>query len=204
MPSPSTRFWSGEVVPLFYDRDADGLPAGMDRHDEELHPRARPPPSPATAWSRQYAERFYVPAGDRYERLAADGFAKAKELTAWRTGSRAAWCDVRVTWVEERGTPDVTVGEEIRWRPRCVWAAWSPPTLWSRLTSAACDLTVPCAAAGLSRSTGRVLRTASTCTSETVPSRNSGLHGYAVRVLPCHEDVLVPNELPLIAWEEAE
>ncbi len=38
----------------------------------------------------------------------------------------------------------------------------------------------------------------------TVPSRTSGLHGYAVRVLPCREDVLVPNDLPLIAWEEAE
>ena len=36
----------------------------------------------------------------------------------------------------------------------------------------------------------------------TVPSRASGLHGYAVRVLPRHDDVLVPNELPLIAWEE--
>ena len=29
-----------------------------------------------------------------------------------------------------------------------------------------------------------------------VPARTSGLHGYAVRVLPRHEDVLVPNELP--------
>ena len=32
----------------------------------------------------------------------------------------------------------------------------------------------------------------------------SGLHGYAVRVLPRHDDVLVPNEVPLIAWEETE
>jgi hypothetical protein len=37
-----------------------------------------------------------------------------------------------------------------------------------------------------------------------VPARASGLHGYAVRVMPSHEDVLIPNELPLIAWEESE
>lgn len=37
-----------------------------------------------------------------------------------------------------------------------------------------------------------------------VPARTSGLHGYAVRVLPTHEDVLVPHELPLITWEETE
>jgi hypothetical protein len=36
----------------------------------------------------------------------------------------------------------------------------------------------------------------------TVSGKTSGLHGYAVRVLPCHQDVLIPNELPLIAWEE--
>ena len=34
-----------------------------------------------------------------------------------------------------------------------------------------------------------------------VPCRASGQQGYAVRVLPSHEDVLVPNELPLITWE---
>jgi starch phosphorylase len=37
-----------------------------------------------------------------------------------------------------------------------------------------------------------------------VPGRTSGLHGYAVRILPRHEDVLIPHELPLIAWEETE
>ena len=37
-----------------------------------------------------------------------------------------------------------------------------------------------------------------------VPAKTSGLHGYAVRVLPRHEDVLVPHELPLVAWEESE
>ena len=37
-----------------------------------------------------------------------------------------------------------------------------------------------------------------------VPAKTSGLHGYAVRVLPRHEDVLVPHELPLVTWEESE
>jgi starch phosphorylase len=35
-----------------------------------------------------------------------------------------------------------------------------------------------------------------------VPARASGLHGYCIRVLPQHDDMLVPNELPLVAWEE--
>jgi starch phosphorylase len=35
-----------------------------------------------------------------------------------------------------------------------------------------------------------------------VPARASGLHAFSVRILPEHEDVLIPNELPLVAWEE--
>ena len=36
----------------------------------------------------------------------------------------------------------------------------------------------------------------------TLSTRVSGKHGFSVRVLPNNEDVLVPNELPLIVWEE--
>ena len=36
----------------------------------------------------------------------------------------------------------------------------------------------------------------------TISTRIPGDHGFAVRVLPLNEDVLIPNELPLIVWEE--
>ena len=34
---------------------------------------------------KEYAEQFYLPLEDRYRMLAADGFAKAREIHRWRT-----------------------------------------------------------------------------------------------------------------------
>ncbi len=38
-----------------------------------------------------------LPIADRYERLAENDFAKARELSEWKTRMRDAWCDVKVT-----------------------------------------------------------------------------------------------------------
>jgi len=34
-----------------------------------------------------------------------------------------------------------------------------------------------------------------------LPTPSSGRHGFAVRLIPQREDVLIPNEMPLIKWE---
>jgi starch phosphorylase len=34
----------------------------------------------------------------------------------------------------------------------------------------------------------------------TLTLKQTGLHGYTVRVLPCHEDLQSPHELGLITW----
>jgi glycogen phosphorylase len=192
-----------QIVPTFYERDADGLPRGWIAMMKNSI-RVLAPAFSGDRMVKQYAERFYLPVAERYERLAANGFAKAKELSAWRTRITAAWCDVKVTWVEERGAIDVMVGEEIQVVAKVRLGSLEP-----------CDVVVEAYVSSL-RPDG-VLRSGRATALEwvscdygehlyvgTVPSRSSGLHGYAVRVLPCHDDLLVPNELPLIAWEEAE
>jgi starch phosphorylase len=192
-----------QVVPLFYERDADGLPRGWIAMMKNSI-RILAPAFSGDRMVKQYAERFYVPVADRYQRLAADGFAKAREVSAWRTQVREAWCDVKVTWVEERGTPDLTVGEGMQVAAKVRLGALEP-----------CDVKVEAYVSALRpdgalrSGRGTALDWVSCDNGEhyyvgMVPSRTSGLHGYAVRVLPCHDDVLVPNELPLIAWEEAE
>jgi starch phosphorylase len=190
-----------EVVPLFYERDAAGLPRGwiamMKNSIKVLAPAFS-----GERMVKQYAERFYLPAADRYRFLAADGFAKARELNAWKFRARVAWCDVKVTWVEERGAPDVTVGEgvEVTAKLRLGCLEPSEVTVEAYASSLRPDGT-------LRNGRGTRLDWVSCDNGEhlykgTVSARVSGQHGYAVRVLPYHQDVLVPNELPLIAWEE--
>lgn len=53
----------GEVAPLFYDRDAAGRPVGWLRHVSESV-RLLAPQFSAQRMAREYAEHFYIPAGE--------------------------------------------------------------------------------------------------------------------------------------------
>jgi starch phosphorylase len=192
-----------EIVPLFYDRDADGLPRGWIAMMKDSV-RILAPAFSGDRMLKQYVERFYLPSGEHYRRLEADGYALAKELAAWKARVRQAWCDVRVAGVEERGSSNVAVGEGIEIVAKVHLGTLEPGEVmveayYSRLRP---DGT-------LSNGHGTPLDWAGCDNGEhfyrgRVPSRASGLHGYSVRVLPCHDDVLVPHELPLVAWEETE
>jgi len=192
-----------EIVPLFYERDADGLPRGWISMMKNSI-RFLAPAFSGDRMVKQYAENFYLPIADRCRRLAADGFAKAKELSAWKTRVREAWCDVKVVWVKDGVAPDMTVGEELEVQAKVVLGTLDPSdvVVQAYFSSLRPD--------GTLRNGRSVPLVWMGCENNehlyrgTVPARTSGLHGYAVRVLPCRDDVLVPNELPLIAWEEAE
>jgi starch phosphorylase len=191
-----------EVVPLFYERDVDGVPRGWIAMMKNSI-RVLAPAFSGDRMLKQYTERYYLPAGDHYRRLAVDGFAKAKDLAAWKARVREAWSHVKVSWVEEHGAPDVAVGEGIPVATKVRLGVLDPSEVvvqafYSRLRPDG----------ALSNGRGIDLEWVSFENGEhlykgAVPSRASGLHGYSIRVLPRHEDVLVPHELPLIAWEES-
>ena len=189
-----------EVVPLFYERDADGLPRSWIAMMKNSI-RALAPAFSSDRMVKNYVERFYLPAADHYTRLAACDYAKAKELAAWKAMVRGAWPHVAVASVESDGDADFVVGQTLRLTAKVALGPLEPS-----------DVAVeayfgPLRADG-SLSTGRGVPMAWTGYEDglhvfvgEVPCRASGQQGYAVRVLPSHEDVLVPNELPLITWE---
>ena len=191
-----------KVVPLFYDRDADGLPRGwITMMKQSIHVLAAP--FSGDRMVRQYASNFYVPIGERYERMAADDFAKAKQLTAWRNRVVDAWCDVRVVSVSERESLEVRVGEGIEVTATVRLGVLSPSDV---VVEAYSGVVSP--DGGLRNGRGTALELiggedGAFTYRGAVPTRTSGLHGYSVRVMPRHDDVLVPNELPLIVWEES-
>lgn len=227
-----------EVIPLFYDRDWEGLSRGWVAMMKNSI-RYLAPVFAADRMLKQYTERFYLPADAHYRRLAADGFAKAKELTAWKQRVREAWPQVKVTRVEGKaafvstsagGTPAgpaasagvavpggevpapgfptaagvlrVAVGEEISIRAHVRLGALRPDEVVVEAFYS------PLRPDGTLRN-GKAVPLEWKGQQEgehvyegAVPARTSGTHGYAVRVLPRHEDVLIPAELPLVAWEE--
>ena len=87
------------VAPLFYDRDADGVPLGwLERIRHTL--RSLGPKVQAERMVREYVSELYVPAALASRTLDADAFGPAKELAAWKKRVVQAWPQVRIEHVE--------------------------------------------------------------------------------------------------------
>ncbi len=84
-----------EVVPLYYQRDADGVPEGWMRRAADAIASVTPRFN-AQRMVKEYVERYYAPASERGAKLADGGYAAAKELAAWRKRLVAAWPLVRL------------------------------------------------------------------------------------------------------------
>ena len=68
-----------EIIPLFYDRGDDVLPREWIARMKAAM-RAICPVFTADRMVREYCERFYIPAAQRYQHLAADGMARGRTL----------------------------------------------------------------------------------------------------------------------------
>ncbi len=89
------------VAPLFYDRDADGVPLGwVERIRHTL--RSLGPKVQAERMVREYVTELYVPAarGLRARWPTTTAFGPARELAAWKQRVVAAWPQVRIEHVE--------------------------------------------------------------------------------------------------------
>jgi starch phosphorylase len=93
---------SKSVAPLFYDRDADGVPHGwleMVRHTF----RSLGPLVQADRMVGDYVTNLYAPAARASRALTADSLNPARELAAWKARIRSAWPWVRVEHVAADG-----------------------------------------------------------------------------------------------------
>jgi starch phosphorylase len=83
-----------EVVPVFYTRDARGIPhawiAKMRASRARLTPRFS-----ANRVVRQYTDEYYVPAAEHYRARAANQATLGKQLAAWTRDIGQHWSDAR-------------------------------------------------------------------------------------------------------------
>lgn len=79
-----------EVVPLYYDRDARGVPVGWMRRAAEAIATIAPRFN-AQRMVKEYVHAYYGPSSDRARAFAADDFALAKDLAAWRKRVGEHW-----------------------------------------------------------------------------------------------------------------
>jgi glycogen phosphorylase len=194
------------VAPLFYDRDADGLPRRwleMVRHTlSTLGPRLE-----AARMVREYVTELYVPAARSTRALAAGPqapFEGARKLAAWRQRVVKAWPGVRIEHVEAE-TAEPRLGSRLAVRASIVLGDLAPADVAVELVCGRAgdddEITDP----------SYSMLTPDPQPSGPGPVRYSGEaelyragpFGYTVRVLPSHPLLASRAELGLIAMPEA-
>jgi starch phosphorylase len=187
-----------QIVPRYYDRP-DGMPRAwigtMKRSISQLGPFLS-----SSRMVRDYATELYAPAAVASSRLAADGYAGAKELAAWRRRVLDAWHEVHIDAVDA----DESVGDLTTTRPVSATVALGSlaPSevqvqLLSGLVGQAGELE---ATSALEMSPdGDVVDGHLTYRAE-LPLEVAGRRGITVRVVPRHEQLANPLELACVAW----
>jgi starch phosphorylase len=189
-----------EIAPLFYHRVDGGVPKGwvqmMKRSIKKLAPEFS-----TSRMVRDYTTTSYAPAAEAYLRLIDNGLARATSAREWRDRVRDAWGQVRVVNVSDSARVVNSMGGRIDLRAQVALGSLTPedvrvqavvgkigPNRELTQTSPQ-DLALGSGVDGLYNYEGSIV------------AEIPGYQGYTVRVVPKHEDVSVPNELSLVAWE---
>jgi starch phosphorylase len=189
-----------EIVPLFYDRGSNGLPhKWITRMKTAM--QAICPVFNTNRMLLEYTERLYLPAAGRYQHLTEDEMARAQALAQWRAHLYEHWSEVRVDSVEAEIPAQFKVGDELRVRARVHLGALEPHDVTVQLYYGPIDTKGDI-------SQGEVIDMDWLESTEggghvfvgSIPARTSGRYGYALRILPHHEDLSNPYEPGLILW----
>jgi glycogen phosphorylase len=199
------------VTPLFYDRDADGLPRRwleMIGHTlRVLGPRLQ-----AARMVREYVTELYVPAARSMRALEAGGppdFAGARGLAAWRQRVAKAWPGVRIEHVESQSS-EPRLGSRLAVQATIALGELTPADVAVELVCGRAgeddEITDPSyttltADAGADAGAGAAVGTV-TYTGAAVLGW-AGPFGYTVRVLPSHPLLASRADLGLVTLPEA-
>jgi starch phosphorylase len=189
-----------EIIPLFYERGPDGLPRGwiakMKASMRQLCCEFN-----TNRMVTEYCERYYIPARDLCDKLGHDEMRPARELGTWKVKVRTQWRGVRILSVHADVSGAAGVGDSVKIQAQVNLGTLTPD-----------DVLVQAYFGSLNAE--RLIEKGDTIPMEMkqkakdgtylyeglVPCRQSGLHGYSVRVIPFHPDVPHPLRLGLITW----
>jgi starch phosphorylase len=152
----------------------------------------------------QYAQDSYLTAHRRFRSLNATNSARAKDLAAWLRKVESEWPRVSVESTCE-DLSEINLGEEVQVLARVTLNSLSPDDVevqvLTGLVDAEGNLKDPVA---IPMRTS-VRETAGVFRFQTIiqTSARSGLHGYAIRILPTHADSFSPFLPGLIKWAQA-
>ncbi len=182
-----------EVVPLFYERDARGIPVGWVARMRSSMMLLTPRFSSART-VRDYVEKYYLPLAARYRARSADGAARGCEIAKWAASIRQRWGAVRFATVNIESSDG-----EHRFEMALQLGAIDPDEVRVELYADgvgpfASELHTASPVRPLFDSAGAHIYHGS------VRTDRPATH-FTPRARPVRDDVELPLELPCIAWQ---
>lgn len=189
-----------EIAPNFYHRTDGTVPLSwvemVKRSISKLTPRFS-----TARMVKDYAVKFYMPAGEAYNVLSANGLQNAKAALEARDRLTASWSKLRIVSVKDTTKALNPLGSECRIEVKVDLDGLTPQ-----------DVRVQ-AVVGKVES-NRDLRQTEICELEHTEGEGSvhtykgcfdcetpGHRGYTVRIIPQNQFINVPSELKLVKWE---
>lgn len=188
-----------EIVPSYYDRGRDGLPRDwifkMKESMRQLGGRFS-----MSRTLMDYSTNYYLPALKRADRVQGESFKVAKELAEFLERLRDGWSDIAIFDIEGSEDRALKVGD--RFAVGChVYLGDIAPNdvtvqVYAGRINAEGDLEEP-ELVDMKR-TGEDTR--GHIYSAKVQCRRSGRQGFAVRVIPAHDELVHPFIPELVSW----
>ena len=191
-----------EVVPLFYDRDVDNLPRHWIAKMKDAI-RMNCPFFNTARMVREYAQRAYFPASDRYHILSSDNYTPAKELAVWEENLITHWYNIKIKDINVSSGTDIEVNQTISVVAKVDLATLTNNDVQVELYQGTIDangeivngMSVAMDYQGDDQQ-GLSIYTAN------ITYNTSGLQGLSLRVLPKHKYLSSPYEPRCIIWAQ--
>jgi starch phosphorylase len=189
-----------EVVPLFYNRDGEGVPRGWVAKMKDAI-KLNCPVFNTARMLRDYAIRGYFPTSDRFMAMTQDAYKPAKELAHWKHRLFDGWYNIKIEDVDIAAPSELMVNQAVAVKTRINLAGLTSEDVQVELYQGSINadgqiingVPVPMIFQGTDEHhrsiyTGEISYSA------------SGLQGLSLRVLPKHDNLSSPYEPGLVLW----
>jgi phosphorylase/glycogen(starch) synthase len=190
-----------KVIPMFYDRDTNGIPKQWTKMVKESMAKLIPKFN-ANRMVQQYLEEMYIPSARRKAALVENGFNLAKEVSDWKNKTPVSFSPLKLIDVlfERIYGDTLQVGEPFTVNVRIDPGSLEPDEILVELVIGRIDghdfirdpESVPLE---LESRSEKMLTFSCIC-----QVAQSGQYSYGIRILPYNKNLSIKQELGLALW----
>ncbi len=188
-----------DVMPMFYQRDGEGLPrAWLRRMKRAISTQV--PVFNTNRMVEEYFETCYLPSHHRSQTLSANGLKPAGELAEWRRKIGQSWNQIRIESVQAPTTEILRVGADLAVSAQVNLGTLTPADVDVQLCSGLLDSMGQIVDAKATSLVATTANGSSVTYTGSMTCQASGQFGFTVRVLPKHANLPHSYEPSLVTW----